>query len=252
MPKCKLCNEEKPLIKKSHIIPNFMYKDLYDENHRIRKFDAIEKSKGIDKVSKPPTGEYEGGILCKECDNEKIGQFESYLSKILTNPNIPEDQKPKCEKITNDTGVEFTRVTNIDYKSVKLALLSILWRASISNRPMFNEVDLGPLGEKIRKMIDSETPSNDKDISIVVMSWHNDDKTAKDIIAQPRRHKKDGKTHYSFIIGGYIVIFYISDNSIRKEVEPFRLQSDDSLSIIHLPKGKGMEFLVDYSGAGKK
>jgi hypothetical protein len=251
MPICKLCKKEKSLIKKSHIIPDFLYKDLYDENHRIRKFDAIEKSKGVEKVSKPPTGEYEGNILCKECDNEKIGQFESYLAQILTNPNIPEEQKPNCEKITNETGVEFTHVTNIDYKSTKLALLSILLRASISKRPMFNEVDLGPLEEKIRKLIDSESPSNDNNISIAIMSWHNDDKIAKDIIAQPRRHRKNGKTHYSFVIGGYIVIFYISDNSIPKEIEQFRLQSDNTLSIFHLPKGTGMEFLVNYSGARK-
>lgn len=39
MGSCKLCLEEKILLKKSHIIPEFMYKDLYDENHKLISFD---------------------------------------------------------------------------------------------------------------------------------------------------------------------------------------------------------------------
>ncbi len=252
MPICKLCKKDKVLIKKSHILPDFLYKKLYDENHRIRKFNAIDRAKGIDKVSKPPTGEYEGGLLCKECDGEQIGKYETYLSQILNNPETPEEQKPKCEKITNESGVEFTKVTNIDYKKTKLALLSFLWRANISKRPMFKDVDLGPVGEKIRRQINDDNASSDSNISIVVMSWHNDKQTATDIITQPRRHKDGCNTYYSFVINGFIIIYYISPNSIRKELEPFRLKEDNTLSIVHLPKGSGMEFMVNYSGAKKK
>jgi len=32
---CKLCLKKKDLIKKSHIIPGFMYQYLYDAKHRI-------------------------------------------------------------------------------------------------------------------------------------------------------------------------------------------------------------------------
>ena len=32
---CQLCKEEKQLLKNSHIIPNFLYKGLYDEKHKI-------------------------------------------------------------------------------------------------------------------------------------------------------------------------------------------------------------------------
>ena len=32
---CRLCLEEQALIKKSHIIPEFMYQDLFDENHKF-------------------------------------------------------------------------------------------------------------------------------------------------------------------------------------------------------------------------
>jgi len=31
---CKLCVETKPLLKQSHIIPQFMFKGLFDDTHR--------------------------------------------------------------------------------------------------------------------------------------------------------------------------------------------------------------------------
>ena len=33
--KCKLCLKEATLLKKSHIIPNFLIKDVVDDRHRL-------------------------------------------------------------------------------------------------------------------------------------------------------------------------------------------------------------------------
>jgi len=246
---CKLCKVEKQLIKKSHIIPEFLYKELYDEKHQMLKFDAIEKAKGIDKISKPPKGEYESELLCRECDGNRLGKYESYLGKIISNTKLPKEQTPNCEKIINETGVEFLRIENIDYKLLKLCLLTILWRASISQRPTYKNVSLGPYEEKIRKQLFEENPSSDMDIAIVVMSWRNDTNTATDIIAQPKRHRDNSKTYYSIILNGYIVLFFISENSINKELEFFRLKEDNTISIIYLEKGTGMNFLLSYTSA---
>ena len=166
-----------------------------------------------------------------------------------TKKKLAVEQKPNCQRIINDEGVEFTRIENINYKSLKLCLLSIIWCASISKRPLFKDVDLGPYEEKIREQIFSETPNEDTNIPIVIMSWNNDKKTATDIIAQPTRHKKDAKTYYSFVINGFIILYGITPGAINKELESLRLQSDNTLSIVHLPKGKGMDFMVNYTGA---
>ncbi|MUP39809.1 hypothetical protein [Labilibaculum euxinus] len=249
MPICKLCKQEKPLIKKSHIIPDFLHKELYDRNHRIKKFNAKGFKLGLTRISEPPTGEYEGGLLCKECDGEVLGKYETYLGKILSDSDMPEEQKPICSKIINENGVEFLEINNVDYKLLKLSLLSILWRADISTRKTFQEVKLGPYEEKIRKQLIEENPSNDNDIEIAVLSWRNDKKMATDVIGQPRLHKKNGKTYYSIIINGYIVLYFISENSIDKNFKSFRLKDDNTLSIVNLPRGYGMEFLLNYTGA---
>ncbi|WP_321516444.1 hypothetical protein [Marinifilum fragile] len=246
---CKLCKQEKPLIKKSHIIPDFLHKELYDQKHYIKKFNAKSFRLGITRISKIPTGEYEGGMLCKECDGEKLGKYETYLGKILSNSDMPEEQKPICKKIRNGNGVEFMEIRNIDYKLLKLGLLTILWRSGISTRKTFQEVKLGPYEEKIRKMLIEENPSNDNEIELVVLSWRNDRKMATDIIGQPRLHKTNGKIYYSIIINGYIILYFLSKNSIDNKFKSFRLKEDNTLSIVNLPQGYGMEFLLNYTGA---
>lgn len=245
---CKLCKKDKILIKRSHIIPEFLYDELYDENHRLFKFNAIENANGIERISKPPKGEYEGGLLCKECDGDIIGKFESYLGKILNNSKIPEQQKPKCKKLIYENGKEFTILENIEYKSLKLCLLSILWRASISKRPLFKDVSLGLYEEKIRRQLLDENPSNDNDIAIIVLSWRNDNDIATDVIVQPRKIEENGKTYYSIVLNGYVILYYVSNDSIKKELEFFRLKKNNTLSIIHLPKGGGMNFMLNYIG----
>ena len=160
----KLIKINKKLIKTSHIIPEFLYQELYNEKHQMVKINAIEKARGIEKVSNIPKGEYEANLLCKECDGNRIGPFESYVGKILSNAEMPEEQKLECEKIAHGEGIEFLRINNIDYKLLKLFLLSILWRASISKRSTFNEVSLGSYEEKIRKNLFENDPSDDNNI----------------------------------------------------------------------------------------
>ena len=55
--KCKLCGHEKELCKQSHIIPNFMYKDLFDENNRM--YTISGKKNVISKTGVRQTGEFE-------------------------------------------------------------------------------------------------------------------------------------------------------------------------------------------------
>lgn len=147
---CKLCLQEKPLIKKSHIIPDFMYKGLFDEKHRISQIDFTNK-----KESFPPTGIYEGNILCSNCDNKILGSYETYAAKELFKPTMHGFIEALKNKVIdfdgNETSVTMSR---IEYKKAKLFFLSILWKASISSHRFFKFVNLEPTtSEKIRNML---------------------------------------------------------------------------------------------------
>ena len=143
---CKLCLTEKELCKKSHIIPDFMYKEIYDEKHSLISFKTHTLHSGQIVFN----GAYEKDILCEDCDNNLIGGFENYASRVLYGGKIPVSIK----NFIKPDGLEFSQAQGVDYIKFKLFLLSVLWRASISSNDFFSSVSLGSLyEEKIRQMI---------------------------------------------------------------------------------------------------
>lgn len=97
--------------------------------------------------------EYEGGILCQDCDTSVIGKLEDYADKFL-HGKFPNQATPRIELINGQECVVRENDPTYDYKRFKLFLLSMLWRASISSRPFFQQVRLGQkVQEDLRKMI---------------------------------------------------------------------------------------------------
>jgi hypothetical protein len=170
MATCRLCLKEKQLIKKSHIIPDFMYRDLYDENHQIFSFNPLELATGKARIKRPSSGDYEGGLLCAACDNNLLGYYENYARKAMYGGLLRQDESPICENFINNEGVRYSVCKNLDYKKYKLFLLSILWRASISSRPLFDAIKLGDHEEKIRLMILNGNPGDISDYPIITLS----------------------------------------------------------------------------------
>lgn len=148
---CKLCLQEKPLLKKSHIIPDFIYRDggLYHSGHIIKKINLDAALEGqLVEVGIHRDGMYDKHILCEDCDNSVIGSLESYARPVLYGDKTP-GIEGKRKRIGN-----VLILTDIDYTKMKLFFLSILWRASISKHSVFNEVEIQPRAlEKLRVMI---------------------------------------------------------------------------------------------------
>jgi len=185
-----------------------MYKGLFDEKNRLQ---LIQSEEGvIQPKGMRQSGEFESNILCLSCDNEKLGRLERYASLMLYdgNPKVLEFRE------TPD-GMIFLYCAEIDYKQFKLFLLSILWRASISTRPIFREVSLGPYEERLRQMLLNEDPGQQMTFPCVILTYLNIKDLPSDIVAQPARAKVDSGTVYKFMIGGMIYIF-----AVTKQITP--------------------------------
>lgn len=248
---CKLCLKEKDLIKKSHIIPEFMYQRLFDSNHKLRHFNPIEMSKGEGFVKKPSSGEYEGGLLCQKCESEIIGSYESYATKAMYGGQLPAEESPICENFFNQDNVKYSVCKNISYKKYKLFLLSILWRASISKRQMFNEISLGPHEEVIRKMVYEGNPGEVSDYPIAMYTFFRDNSITKDVIAHPQKRKvKSGHTTNVFIIAGTIYMFYVnsSQHTIPNLILNDTIKPNNQMTLYHIPDGNGMDLILSFYG----
>lgn len=247
MKRCNLCKEEKKLIDTSHIISDFLHKELYDENHRLRKFHPSDLTKQNPKFETPLSATYEGGILCNKCDNETIGAYETYISNVLKN-NLSKKNKLTYRKIKNIHGVKILEIENLNYNKTKLFLLSLLWRAHISTKKEFSSVNLGPYAEKIRLQLFNGTASGENDLQITIFSL---EKTGgfSTFIGSPIKHKIEHATYYSMLILGYVILFHLKDNRMSKDMDKFKLRSNGNIAIWELPQNLVSKFVLTYTGA---
>lgn len=222
---CKLCLKEKKLIK-AHIIPNFLYKNLElyqpDANGQGRLHLAKIQN---DNFSYNPKGisnsEYDTNILCSDCDNKILGAYEDYAKKVLF------DDKTKLEfSFVNDTnlGCEYGHFKGIDYTKFKLFLLSIFWRASISDRPFSSEVNFGEeKNEVIRKMLLEGKLDTSDDFSTILYSYSYSSNEPR--ITNFKKFETNNTTRYAFMANGMIFNFFLNQNDIPKNHTPFILSA---------------------------
>jgi hypothetical protein len=120
----------------SHIFPEWLYKPLYDDNHRFFVLSTdVKKKRGT-----RPKGIYER-LLCGECEH-RFSTWEEYARSVFYELplNVTEEGR----------AVLFS---GVQYTPFKLFQMSLIWRASIASRPEVHRIDLGPHVERIRKML---------------------------------------------------------------------------------------------------
>lgn len=249
---CKLCLEEKELLRRSHIIPNFMYQDLYGKNHKIVKFKPHELAKGIKKGEKHSSGEYEPNILCRECDNNIIGKYENYASRVLYGGLLPKNESPTCINYKNphEKGFDYSLIKNIDYMKMKLFLISILWRAGLSQRQLFSEIKLETHEEILRKMLLTGDPKDIHNYPIFFMTYLNDKKMIRDLIVQPqKRVTKYGHEVYIFIIAGMLYTYFLdSEIKVPDFILDGTIKPTNEMTIIKIPEGEAWNVIAGYYG----
>ncbi|SDS95846.1 hypothetical protein SAMN05216490_2176 [Mucilaginibacter mallensis] len=229
-----------------------MYQELYDENHKLISFNPQNYVNGEKRIKNPSSGEYEGGILCKNCDNNIIGSYETYAAKALFGEKLNTEESPIL-KNNADKGdnTQFSIFNNVDYRKFKLFLLSILWRASISKRATFGYINLGPHEDILRKMILDGDPGTEHEYPIFTMTYLNDKKMPRDIILTPtRKRTKAGHIFYIFPIGGLIYSYYVNSkyHPLPDYVKIGTISKDNKFIIVNIPKGEAWDFLFNYMG----
>lgn len=227
MPVCKLCGSEGDNFPKSHIIPKFMFKNLKDAKSRIMRLrmPAGQQLRSI------PDGIYEKPLLCSDCELS-LSKYEGYAEKALygsTHIKVP--------RATPVPGTSFQSVTDIDYTNFKLFLLSILWKASVSSREFFDEVNLGAEHEtaiaKLLLMKDAGAEDQYPVLMIIPKGA-----IGRDIgVLQPYRNKGKGNvTRYIFPICEAIYVFHISKHGIGDLQKTGSLKKDNTMNILYSPK----------------
>jgi hypothetical protein len=222
---CQLCLEEKELLKKSHIIPQFMYKGIFDEQHFMYKLDLSKKNK----LSKQPTGIYDKNILCSDCDRRIIGSLETYASMLIFGGRISDKSKPVFDFSTEG----LIETTNIDYTCFKLFLLSLLWRGGISNNDIFRNIELGPHKETIRNMLLNNNPGKELEYETCIVFYKNDEIPIKSL-TPARKIKTENNTCYLIHINQMSIYFNISKTNKLEFFRKAGIRKDNTMTSYYL------------------
>jgi hypothetical protein len=186
--KCQLCLEDVTLLKRSHIVPKFMYKSLLEKDRKLINVNL----RNLQQIKYMQTGYTEANLLCAKCDNVILSGLERYASNhIYRNPSGISDVTR--EEYGGDQGlVPYIRYMNLDYAQTKLFFLSILWRCHISRNKFFSGVDLGFHSEIIRKMIVENNPGQDDEYEVILIIIDTNDARPSKSVIDPRKIKKNG------------------------------------------------------------
>jgi hypothetical protein len=228
---CKLCLNNKKL-RNSHIIPEFMYQNIYDKKPRrfnsltvnLSKLDSAHK-----KFEQQGIREF---LLCGECE-VLLSKYEKYASETIYAKN--QNSKVFSVKIYRIPGTTkiVQEFAGLVYKDFKLFLLSILWRIIISKEYKIQIAD-EEIKEKLRVAILNHDPLNYKDFGCIIQAIKNDtDELVSGFIHVPSPKIINNFKMIEVLIDGFMYSFFLNSNELPEGQTKFFLNQNGSMNILY-------------------
>ncbi len=196
---CALCLRTANL-RDSHIIPNAYFKSMKRDNAgKLIAFDSNDES-----VARQSIESWLEHMLCHECE-QRISRWETVSIEMLRRT------AQSIETLCNHGGL----VERYDYPTLRLFLLSVLWRATVCSLDEFNDITLPTeYQEQLRIDLHFSDSSNQIELccrmaKIVDRAGVFTAKNFENIAVSPRSEPCGANGKCTFIFGGYRVL--ISD-----------------------------------------
>jgi hypothetical protein len=231
MKRCRFCEQDKIALAKAHVIPRSFFKRVRGEAKYSTELRASEKAV-TEKFQQ--AGHYDCEILCEDCER-KFTPYDTHgfsvFTKVFENQNIYRDPHGfECAYL----------LPNVDFRLLKLFVLSVLWRASVSRLRFYRNVDLGQRHEhKIKSLIASGTIEHADDYQFVCS--HQKDHPYPKVILEPLKGRIESE-------GVNYVKFYLPDVQIVVKVDK-RPLPDFFRRIVVTPKPPHYMVLFPYKGS---
>jgi hypothetical protein len=221
---CRLCRQQ-ALLAHSHIIPEFFYKPLYDEEqHSFRSVSWHP----YHSINKPFQKGFREHMLCLKCEGN-LSEWEKYTSEVV---------EQVWEQSCPDT--DFIHVSPFDYAKFKLCAMSIIWRCHESSLPFCRDVNLGTHSNRIRKMLLNDEPGKPNEYGLFIFKIEGADK-ANTVIVPPKKVKYGRLPAYYLLALGFKWVFIPIASFATEEKHRILVGLDSELAIPKL-RMKNEEF----------
>lgn len=167
----------------AHIIPRAFARDVmgsHKNNVQVSMNNARQTHHGV----------YDPNILCAAC-NSLLEKFDDYGSDV--------SRRFDAESILR--GGDF-HMANVDGDLLAKFVLAVLWRASISKRPEFTKIALGPYEDIARDVLFGATALADMpSYELIVSRYH--EARGRQLYTLPSRVTDLGVNGWGFAAGGF-------------------------------------------------
>jgi hypothetical protein len=211
----RLCLKPAKLMN-SHIFPEFVFRPLYDTMHRFRsaRIDEAEwewEQKG-----------YREPMLCANCE-QQFSRYEKYACETFFKKSLPAPISRGRSKVFE--------LGRLDYKLMKLFLLSLLWRAGTTKHDYCKHVELGKHTEQLRQMLFAESPGRPEEYACFVCTVKLDG-VVFNFFIEPTPCRVSGHKAYRFVFGGFLFFFFVSSHQLPPAFRSCALQADGNFRIL--------------------
>jgi hypothetical protein len=224
---CKGCEKNKSLID-AHIIPKSFYMNLRSDSNHLDVF----QSSIPERKSRSFKGEYDQTILCKECDSV-FEKSDDYAKKLLI------DKFSSFKELHQNNTLVGWDIGAIELGKLKHFFLSVLWRASITQRPFFKRVKLGPHENHIKNIVLGKSEDIHNWYTIVLSKFIPKAGTSiEKTIMDPDFLKFNGLNYYRLYLAGYTVWLKVD-----------KRQSQDGMAKLEINDKQAFIVARDFSGS---
>lgn len=199
---CKFCGQEKKLIK-AHIIPKNCYLNLKQDRYLLINSKTME-------YRYQQQGGYDKNILCADCDNHVLGEFDKEGYRIL----FGDFSNYKYQYTHPVYRIYQIDNKNFNYTKLRNFFISILWRASISNLEEWSNINLGGYEKKAYEILKGKKEYPELFKILIYKNCYNEDINHEVLIAvgKTKKYKK-----YVIQMAGYRIEIIVDSSRLTKQ-----------------------------------
>ena len=204
---CRFCDVDKKKLAKAHIMPdsmNHVLRRIFGEDRNTPMI-AIEKATG--RIKPHPMGVYDKTILCGSCD-AGFSTWEQHATNVLFTKHAWAD-------VTYDSSGQphHYRLLNADYAALKLFVLSMLWKTSVSSLHYCRRVNLtDAANQRLRTMLKAANPGDGGDFAVRICQFYGMD---AGVTFESHEEVISGMAHAVMYLPGYKLLIKVDNQKVR-------------------------------------
>jgi hypothetical protein len=201
---CALCLQPKNL-RESHIASKFLWKQSGVIGDK-KKFSVTSPTHPDLSESNLQDGLKEF-LLCSKCE-QQFSRYEDYAARKLFHDGGPVKNRPDRHFVW----------PGLDYHTLKLFQMSILWRMGVSSHPFYCNVELGRHEETLRRMLHAEDPGDPWQYGCMTTLLEHGGEPLLGIVSQPLKVRKFERHCYSYAIAGMNWVQFATNHAPEEEI----------------------------------